>query len=151
MASDRQLKGGCFCDEVRYEAEGEAARLTNCHCTICRRVSGAPFVAWFTVSRARFRFVRGEPTCFRSSPTGTRGFCGRCGSQLTFASDDAPHEIDVTTCTLDEPEALPSQDHTYVRSKLDWVTLADGLPRHWRARDDAAQASVQRVSETTER
>ena len=151
MAMDGMFKGGCFCDDVRYEAGGEPRQLTNCHCTICRGLSGAPYVAWFTVPRACFRFVRGEPSCFRSSARGTRSFCGRCGSQLTFASDEAPHEIAVTTCTLDEPEALPPQDHTYLRSKLDWVASADGLPRHWRGREDNAAAGAQRDSEAIER
>jgi len=128
------FKGGCCCGDLRYEAEGEPVDLTNCHCTICRRASGAPFVAWFTVPRARLRFVRGTPRHFRSSSGATRGFCGRCGSQLTFASDAAPDEIDVTTCTLDDPEALPPQDHTFVRSRLSWVALADGLPQHARTR-----------------
>ncbi|HEY8357691.1 MAG TPA: GFA family protein [Ramlibacter sp.] len=147
-------KGGCFCDEVRYEAEGEAVHLTNCHCTICRRASGAPFVAWFTVPRSGFRFVRGEPTRFRSSAGATRSFCGRCGSQLTFASDAAPDEIDVTTCTLDDPEALPPEDHTFMRSKLSWVALADGLPQHGRTRQETegvAALDQPAESEATER
>lgn len=145
------LKGGCFCDDVRYEAEGEPVHLTNCHCTICRRASGAPFVAWFTVPRSRFRFVRGEPNHFRSSSGATRGFCGRCGSQLTFARDDAPHEIDVTTCTLDDPEALPPEDHTFMRSKLAWVALADGLQQHEGARPEPEREAAQAESAATER
>ncbi|RYY54950.1 MAG: GFA family protein [Comamonadaceae bacterium] len=115
---------------------GEPAHLTSCHCATCRGVSGAPFVAWFTVPRAGLRFVRGAPVEFRSSAHATRSFCGRCGSQLTFADDDAPGEIDVATCTLDDPEALPPRDHTFVRSKLHWVALADGLPQHATTRDE---------------
>ena len=144
-------KGGCLCGDVRYEAGGEPFHLTSCHCTICRRASGAPSVAWFTVQRSHFRIVRGEPNRFRSSSSATRGFCGRCGSQLTFASDDAPDEIDVTICTLDEPQALPPQDHTFVRSKLSWVALADGLPQHARTRREPQGGPDQADSAATER
>jgi hypothetical protein len=55
------LKGGCFCGRIRYEAAGTPFHETNCHCSICRRISGAPFVTWFSVSRSEFRLVCGEP------------------------------------------------------------------------------------------
>jgi hypothetical protein len=53
---------------------------------------------------------------------------------LTFEHDDASHEIDVTTCTLDDPEVLPPADHTRTSSKLRWIELADGLPVYLEAR-----------------
>jgi len=37
------LKGGCYCGAVRYEAAGTPFNETSCHCTICRRTTGAPF------------------------------------------------------------------------------------------------------------
>src|SRR5262245_21087396 len=130
------IAGHCFCGFVRYEASGAPANETNCHCSICRRTSGAPFVAWVTVPRDRFRFLGGEPASFRSSDHGTRTFCPRCGPPLTFRSDRSPDEVDVTTCSLDDPEALPPRDHTRTSAQLSWVKLADGLPRHREGRDD---------------
>jgi hypothetical protein len=122
------LTGGCFCGYVRYEAHGSPAKQTNCHCSICRRTSGAPFVAWFTVSLSEYRIVSGQPVRFASSSDGERSFCPRCGTPLTFQSRQHADEIDVTTCSLDEPEKVPPQDHTYAGSRLSWVRLADGLP-----------------------
>jgi hypothetical protein len=130
------LKGGCLCGGIRYEAGGAPFHLTNCHCSICRRSTGAPFVAWFSVPRSEFRFVQGGPTRFRSTSKGTRSFCPLCGTQLTFEHDDAAAEIDVTTCSLDDPERLPPADHTRTSSKLSWVRLSDSLPQHLEARSD---------------
>ncbi len=65
---------------------------------------------------------------FNSTEKGARGFCSRCGTQLTFEHRDAPDEIDVTTGSLDDPESVPPRDHTRTSSKLDWVKLADNLP-----------------------
>jgi hypothetical protein len=130
------LRGGCFCGAVRYEADAVPYHLTNCHCSICRRTTGAPFVAWFSVPRAAFRFVHGTPKTFRSSANAQRSFCPACGSQLTFASDQAPGEIDVTTCTLDDPGRVPPEDHTYFADKVAWVETGDGLPRHEGARPE---------------
>ncbi|MGH8609046.1 MAG: GFA family protein [Gammaproteobacteria bacterium] len=89
------LKGGCFCGRIRYEATGTPFHETNCHCSICRRTTGAPFVTWFSVPRSQFRLVCGEPTRFRSTAKGTRSFCPQCGTQLTFEDEDLPDEIDV--------------------------------------------------------
>jgi hypothetical protein len=122
------LKGGCFCGWIRYEAAGTPFHETNCHCSICRRTTGAPFVAWFSVQRSRFRLVCGEPARFRSTAQGTRSFCPRCGTQLTFEHDEFPDEVDVTTCSLDQPDSLPPRDHTHASSKLGWIRLADQLP-----------------------
>jgi hypothetical protein len=54
---------------------------------------------------------------------------------LTFASTRSPGQLDITTCSLDEPEHVPPRDHTFLRSKLSWVKLADGLPAYPAARD----------------
>jgi hypothetical protein len=128
------LEGGCFCGRVRYEVTGTPFHRTNCHCSICRRTTGAPFVAWFSVRPSEFRVVAGQPTRFRSSANGTRSFCGQCGTQLTFEGDDWPDEIGVTTASLDDPEAVPPHDHTRTSSKLRWVQLCDGLPQYPEAR-----------------
>ena len=130
------LTGGCFCGAIRYEAVGTPSQETNCHCSICRRTTGAPFVTWFSVPRTGFRFVQGAPARFRSSPKGTRTFCQRCGTQLTFQHDDAGGEIDVTTCSLDDPERVPPQDHTRASSRLGWVRLGDGLPEYPEGRSE---------------
>jgi hypothetical protein len=57
-----------------------------------------------------------------------RSFCPRCGTPLTFESSHFPDEIDVTTCSLSDPETIPPKDHIHVSSKLSWVKLDAGLP-----------------------
>lgn len=123
------LEGGCFCGHLRYEASGPVTDETNCHCTICRRTSGAPFVSWLSVSAANFRFTRGTPQRFRSSERGQRAFCPRCGTPITFQYDALPDEIDLTTCSLDEPEQVPPKDHTQTSSQLSWLRRNHDLPR----------------------
>jgi hypothetical protein len=128
------LKGGCYCGAIRYQAEAAPYNETSCHCSICRRTAGAPFVAWFSVRRGAFRIVQGKPMSFRSTPAALRQFCGRCGTQLTFESSETPDDVDVTTASLDDPNAVPPRDHTRTSSRLSWIRLADGLPEHREAR-----------------
>lgn len=85
-------------------------------------------MAWVTVPRAKFRFLSGEPGIFRSSEHAVRTFCPRCGTPLTFASDRAPDEVDVTIASLDQPDLVHPKDHTWVSAKLAWVHVGDDLP-----------------------
>jgi hypothetical protein len=128
------LTGGCFCGRVRYEAEGTPFNQTNCHCSICRRTTGAPFVAWFSVARSQLRLT-GEPKRFRSSGKATRSFCPDCGAQISFELDGAD-EIDITTCSLDDPNRVSPVDHTWTGSRLAWVKLTDGLPQFREGRQE---------------
>jgi hypothetical protein len=133
------LTGGCFCGWIRYEATGIPFDETNCHCSICRRTTGAPFVS---VHPSQFRVLSGEPARFKSTVEGTRSFCPRCGTQLSFEHGDYPDEIGVTMCSLDEPDALAPHDHTYVDSKPRWVELCDQLPGYPQSRRDGTGLST---------
>ena len=135
-------KGGCLCGAVRYEAAAPAHNSTLCHCPTCRRASAAPCVAWFSVARTQFRYTAGVPAAFHSSHGVTREFCAQCGTPLTYANVRAAGELDVTTASLDHPEAIPPQDHTFSEHRLRWLHLGDDLPRYLRTRGDGALESA---------
>ncbi|TWI66563.1 hypothetical protein IP91_02382 [Pseudoduganella lurida] len=132
-------QGGCFCGAVRYTVTGAPFNSTLCHCTMCRRASGAPAVAWFSVPREALQFVAGGPAYYASSPGHRRGFCASCGTQLTFEDAQFAGELDITTASLDDPERIPPHDHTYTHSRLAWLQLADSLPRYLRTRREGAR------------
>ena len=51
--------GGCLCGAVRYELAAEGAFDAGyCHCSMCRRSTGAPVLAWALVRRSHFRLVQ---------------------------------------------------------------------------------------------
>jgi hypothetical protein len=131
-------QGGCFCGAVRYAVTGAPFHSTLCHCTMCRRASGAPAVAWFSVPRTSLRYTHGAPAHYDSSSGKRRGFCATCGTQLTFEDAASPAELDITTASLDDPESIPPRDHTYTQSRLSWLPLADSLPRYLRTRGEGA-------------
>jgi hypothetical protein len=136
------LKGGCFCGYIRYEAAGTPFQESNCHCSICRRTTGAAFVTWFSVRREAFRILSGEPSRFQSTTQAARSFCPRCGTQLTFEHRDFPDEIDVTMCSLDDPRSLPPKAHIHASSRLPWVQLGDGLPAFPEQWEDSSRTPI---------
>jgi hypothetical protein len=128
--SEEIIEGGCLCGAVRYRASGTPSDVTHCHCTLCRRASGAPFVSWASFRSARFSFTTGEPARFASSARAVRTVCNHCGTPLTFQLYEKVDQIDVTICSMDDPERVTPQDHTWTRSQLSWIKLADELPRY---------------------
>ncbi|MDQ1833791.1 GFA family protein [Massilia scottii] len=130
------LLGGCCCGAVRYETSEQVFHQTVCHCPTCRRACGAPNVAWFSVARREYRVTAGTPAQFHSSTDVTRTFCGACGTQLTYAHDGSPDEIDVTTCSLDNAETLAPLDHTFTFYRLPWDIGEDGTPQYLRTRSE---------------
>ena len=121
--------GGCLCGAVRYEVRGVPMHETLCHCTFCRRASGAPVVAWFSMRPEAFQVTKGQLKSFHSSSLVVRSFCGDCGTPISYQRDGL-NELDVTTCSLDDPESVPPRDHTFAGSALTWAPIEDGLPRH---------------------
>ena len=122
--------GGCLCGGVRYRASGAVRDLCYCHCTSCRRAAGAPFVAWGTVGESSFTVTEGSLSIVRSSEPVERGFCGACGTSLTYRNAQRPLEIDFTLATLDEPGAFAPRMHIWVQDKLPWLQIADTLPQY---------------------
>jgi len=131
-------EGGCFCGAVRYRVRGEPSNTMVCHCRSCRRIAAAPVVAWVTWSSDRFAFTAGTPAEFASSEPVRRTFCPTCGTPLTYSRVDAPATIDITTASLDDPEAFPPTHHSWLRDGLTWVRFGDGLPTFQEWRNDQA-------------
>ncbi len=129
------LKGGCLCGSVRYRSA--AAPLyppTLCHCRSCQRAAGAHAVAWVTVPRASLEYEAALPVAFASSPGVMRSFCAHCGTPLTYWNRHRADEIDVTLCTLDDPNALVPVDHIWTQDALHWEAGLGTLPRRAQTR-----------------
>lgn len=123
------IEGGCACGAVRYSAASEPTGSLICHCLSCRRSAASPVVAWLTFSKDTFHFRGQQPSVFRSSPAVLRTFCSSCGTPLAYENAAHASEIDVTTCSLDDPEAFPPTYHAWVQDGLSWVRFGDHLER----------------------
>jgi len=127
--TDQELEGGCQCGAIRYKISGRPLTAALCHCAMCRRANAAPAVAWAMFGESQVAFTKGSPTTYASSAEAKRGFCPRCGTQISFAADYIPGLIDITVGSLDHPEAVAPVLHYWESQRLPWVRFADDLPR----------------------
>lgn len=127
---EQSLNGRCLCKAIRYRCGPLLYPPTLCHCESCRRAAGAHAVGWLTVRRGDLHWLDGAPQEFESSAGVHRGFCGRCGTPLTYRNAARPTEIDVTICSLEYPERAAPTDHIWMRDTPPWDLPKDGLPQH---------------------
>lgn len=115
------MEGGCFCGAIRYVIDDDDYRSGNCHCTMCRRTSGAAFVSWMVVPKSAFRVTQGTTKTLESSHHGKRYFCENCGTPIACDLSEHPDIIDITICSLDDPEGHPPKGDFYTDTQLSWT------------------------------
>jgi len=129
--------GGCVCGEVRYEAVGESLFVGHCHCHSCRRHTGAPVVTLVAFAADRVTFTKGDRKIYNSSPGVERGFCGQCGTSLTWEGEYRGLPlIGFHISTFDNPDAHVPTVHVRHGERIDWFDVADNLPRLRGGSDD---------------
>jgi hypothetical protein len=127
---NKKVEGSCLCGSVIFTIELPSLWCAHCHCSMCQRGSGSAFVTWVGVPTERLVVHRGEALRWiESSPGAERGFCGGCGSPMFFRSARWPGEVHVTLANLKSAIDRAPQMHVFYDTHVDWVQLADSLPR----------------------
>jgi hypothetical protein len=124
------LSGGCLCGCVRYTLKGDPVLTAVCHCSMCRKASAAPAVAWAMYRQDQVTLSQAGLREYHSSPEATRSFCQECGTQIAFRADYVPGMIDITLGSLDDPNALEPTLHYWYSKHLSWVHFGDSLPKY---------------------
>ncbi len=93
--STEAWSGGCQCGAIRYRAP-VLGRASLCHCRMCQKAFGS--IGGLLVTVPNIEWSRGTPRHFESSNKVRRGYCGACGTPLTFEYDG---KVDVAIATFD--------------------------------------------------
>src|SRR5262245_60516289 len=126
---DETYSGGCHCGAIRYQILGKPKDISLCHCSDCRRNSGAPVMAWAGLPEGSLTVTKGNPKTFKSSGATFRSFCGDCGTGLFYRNAEfLPGIVEVQLSTLDSPDALAPTMHVQTAEQLGWMKRAHELP-----------------------
>ncbi len=126
----KPIAGGCLCGAVRYTARGKPDHMGHCHCTMCRKSTGAAFGTFAGFPSADVHFTKGKPKYFRSSKWAARGFCAKCGSTLVYKLVKDDSKIWLSVGSMDDVASVKPEMHIFTAEMAPWLKLADGLPRH---------------------
>ena len=117
--------GGCQCGKVRFRVEGALGDASICHCRMCQKASGNFYLPLVSVRGAKLEWTRGVPRHFQSSNAVQRGFCGDCGTPLTFEASDG---VGLTIGSFDDPAPIAPSIQWGIEAKLPYVDAIPALP-----------------------
>ena len=126
------IEGGCLCGTLRYQLTASPNPGSICFCVDCRRASAAPMVAWVSVRRENFALLSGALKRVRHAER-FRSFAPCCGTPILVQDAEDSEWIDVTTCSLDQPESSSPKAAIWVEDRLPWMVAS--LPEFPRARE----------------
>ncbi len=121
------LTGGCQCGAIRYVVKATPRGSSICHCRMCQKAGGAPFMAFSGVRVGDFEVTRGTIATYRSSDVAERGFCAHCGTPLTYRMLGRDR-ISFTIGSLDSPAEVAPTEQIGVEARLPWFEALFALP-----------------------
>lgn len=118
------MRGTCLCGQVEFEIVGIVPKLYQCHCSLCRKQSGAASNAAAIIGSQHFRWLGGQEhisswvkdTGFRSD------FCLTCGSPVPNPLGNTPYYW-VPAGLLEGNVPLSVSAHLFVGSKASWDVI----------------------------
>lgn len=131
------MKGSCLCGNVEFSFEPLPGLLGNCHCKVCRKSHGAPFVTWLITVPASFNLIKGSDHIeeYNHTPLVGRVFCKGCGSRLwdyEKSEDGTIKEsgmFSIAASVVDSEIPYRIGCHFNTESKADWYEITDDLPQ----------------------
>jgi hypothetical protein len=130
----RMLAGSCLCGAVAYEVADEFRYAANCHCSQCRRATGAAFKPVAGIALKKLRFTKGDDNLTiygDNAGDGNSGdtHCRSCGSFLYSVVRDG-EMLHVLMGTLIDAPSIKPDKHIFVGSKAPWFEITDDLPQY---------------------
>lgn len=124
------MRGSCLCGGIRFEFPRAVTPVGLCHCSLCRKVSGAASNASIFVPRDKLIWLAGEGLrqTFALPSGWSTTFCRTCGSKAPGLHPSGGAYFVPAGCLDDDP-TLPIGGHIYVGSKASWDEIGGSAPQ----------------------
>jgi hypothetical protein len=131
--NEAEIRGGCLCGAVTFAFASPVQLMIHCHCSRCRKSSGAAHATNLTVEPGQFRWLSGEQAIARFDLPGARSFakwyCRQCGCPVPRPARGGKFVI-IPAGSLDSALPATPTDHIFWASRPDWHCADGGLPTH---------------------
>lgn len=142
--------GSCLCGGMQFHFDEAGAVLINhCHCSRCRKASGAEYATFIQVVASYFEWESGEDLLqeYESAPGNYRTFCRVCGSRAPVVRAQID-SVTIPIGSLGGDPGLRAEVHLFAGSKAPWFEISDhlrqfdemGTPADWQPYIEKAEA-----------
>ncbi|AMC34923.1 GFA family protein [Janthinobacterium sp. B9-8] len=111
----KEYKGACLCGAVQFSAKTMSNKVGACHCAMCRKWTGGPFLTVDCGSEVMFT-GKDAINSYASSEWAERGFCKKCGSHLFYLLKEAQQFI-MPVGLFDERDDLVFDHQIFIDKK----------------------------------
>ena len=126
MNDKKKVTGGCMCGSIKFETTADSTWTWYCHCTDCRRQSGAPVVMYVGFPIDEVHWSGDERALYESSPGIFWGFCKKCGSSLTYEGGLTGVKIfEIHIGAIDQADNFPPKKHWFHNERIKWFDTTD--------------------------
>jgi len=127
----------CGCAAIQLQLCAEPLTTFNCHCSLCRKMSGAAFATHVVFPKSALQ-VADPDGKLGSTPVGEHGrkhFCTLCGTPLYGLHALHQGICLVSLGALDEAAQFAPQANVFCADRLPWVFDLAAIPAHDRGFD----------------
>ena len=115
--------GNCLCGAVRITANNPSNKVGACHCEMCRKWGGGPFMEIDCGTDVSFE-GEDDIAVYNSSRWAERGFCKKCGSHLFYRlKENRQHMIPVGL--FDDQEHLKFENQVFIDRKPSFYSFSN--------------------------
>ena len=115
--------GHCLCGAVTITAKGTSDKVGACHCKMCRRWGGGPFMEIECGTNVTFEGDR-NISVYESSDWAERGFCKRCGTHLFYRFKANGHH-GVPIGLFEDDDSLRFAHQVFIDEKPPYYSFAN--------------------------
>ncbi|MCP4822328.1 MAG: GFA family protein [Shimia sp.] len=123
------MTGRCYCGAVLLRSDALPATVAYCHCSDCRRWTGAPLPAFAAFNTADMTTTPDQGAGVSHVKGVTRWNCAACGSPLMARFEYLPNQVYVPLGLLDQAADLPPALHCHADAAYPWLRVKDDAPR----------------------
>ena len=124
-------EGGCLCGAVRYSLDARPRGVNACHCSDCKKMSGATHLLMLLADRFAFTHTGKTARWRKRADSGNEidiVRCERCGVRLWHEPLSSPGIVFIAAGTLDDPSwAVPATHIWAAKASPGVMFQADAL------------------------
>ncbi|HKX35586.1 MAG TPA: GFA family protein [Rhizorhapis sp.] len=125
---DPPYMGSCLCGAVRWKLEARPLAVNACHCTDCKKMTGATNVIMLIATNEDFSFT-GETHAYRKRADSGRELdikrCAKCGTRMFHHNLASNALVFIAAGTLDDPSWVIPTSHIWVEKISPGVAMQD--------------------------
>jgi len=123
MSETTKRTGTCLCGGVSITANNSSNKVGACHCGMCRKWGGGPFMETDCGSDIAFK---GEDniSVYDSSNWAERGFCKKCGSHLFYRLKEINQHI-IPIGLFDDQEFVVFDSQVFIDKKPSYYSFSN--------------------------